>query len=285
MNKKNKIKNKVFKSTIKHIGNKGLTKFSLGKSIKKFLIDNSRTSEIVVNGYKMQLDKNDVMQLSLFDYEPIETELFKKEIKDGDIVVDIGANIGYFTLLMAKLVGINGKIISFEPEPSNFTLLNKNVIINNYQNVTLEKKGISDYNGRCKFFLSTDAPGMHSLHKIDSKGEEINIDVIKLDEYFNTTGLIDKISLIKIDVEGAELQVLNGMKTILKNKKLKLLIEFIPKHLEKHGTNPDDILKILEKNNFKIYHINEKTKKLELKNTKNILTDSELGRNIYCVKE
>ena len=56
--KKNKIKNNIFKSTIKHVGNKGLAKKKLGKSVKKFLIENSKTNEIVVNGYRMQLDRN-----------------------------------------------------------------------------------------------------------------------------------------------------------------------------------------------------------------------------------
>ena len=69
--KKNKIKNKLFKSTIKIVGNKGLGKNFLGKSIKKYIIENSKTNEIIVNGCKMQLDENDVMQISLFDYEPI----------------------------------------------------------------------------------------------------------------------------------------------------------------------------------------------------------------------
>ena len=143
---------------------------------------------------------------------------------------------------------------------------------------------MSDHNGSNKFFLSSKNTGMHSLQKINDDVKEIKIDVIKLDDYFTTLGLIKKISFIKIDVEGAEFQVLNGMKMILKNDNLKLLIEFIPEHLEKHGTNPSDVLKILENNNFKLYQINEKTKELELKNYKDILKNPKIGRNIYCKK-
>ena len=120
--KKDKIKNKFFKSTIKIAGNKGLGKNFLGKSIKKYLIKNSKTDEIVVNGCKMQLDKNDVMQISLFDYEPIETDIVKSNVKKNDIVVDVGANIGYYTLLMAKN---EANVFSYEPEPQNFELLKK----------------------------------------------------------------------------------------------------------------------------------------------------------------
>ena len=282
----NRIVLSSYKIIKRVLAGRGLTKFSFIRGIKNYALEYFKTELVFVQGNKMYLDKEDCLQLSVNEIiEPVETELFKNKIKNGDIVVDIGANIVYFTLLMAKLVGNNGKTFSFEPEPKNFTILSKNVIINNYKNVVLEKKGVSDYNGTSKFFLSSENTGMHSLHKVDNKGKEIDIDVIKLDDYFIIEGLVDRISMIKIDVEGAELQVLNGMTKILKNGKLKLLIEFIPEHLEKHGTNPSDILKILEDNNFKLYHINEKTKKLEPKNAENILENSKLGRNIYCDKE
>ena len=242
----NRIVLSSYKIIKRVLAGRGLTKFSFIRGIKNYALENFKTELVFVQGNKMYLDKEDCLQLSVNEIiEPVETELFKNKIKNGDIVVDIGANIGYFTLLMAKLVGNNGKTFSFEPEPKNFTILSKNVIINNYKNVVLEKKGVSDYNGTSKFFLSSENTGMHSLHKVDNKGKEIDIDVIKLDDYFIIEGLVDRISMIKIDVEGAELQVLNGMTKILKNGKLKLLIEFIPEHLEKHGTNPSDILKIL----------------------------------------
>ena len=71
--KKNRIKNSLFKSTMKVIGNKGLSKNFLGRTVKKYLVENSKTNEISVNGYKMILDEYDIMQMSLFDYDPIET--------------------------------------------------------------------------------------------------------------------------------------------------------------------------------------------------------------------
>ena len=100
--KKNNIKNKFFKSTIKIVGNKGLSKNFLGKAIKNYLVQNSKTNEIIVNGYRMLLDEDDVMQMSLFDYDPIETKIVRTHVKKNDITVDIGANMGYYTLLMAK---------------------------------------------------------------------------------------------------------------------------------------------------------------------------------------
>ena len=281
----NKIILNSYKIIKKIFQGKGLTKFSIVRKIKNYALDNFKTEFVYVQGNKIFLDEKDCLQLSVNEViEPVETKLFNDIIKKGEVLVDVGANIGYFTLLMAKLSGPSGMIFSFEPEDKNFEILEKNVKINNYQNVVLEKKGVSDHNGINKFFLSSKNTGMHSLQKIRDDAKEVKIDVIKLDDYFSTLDLVKKISLIKIDVEGAEFQVLNGMQTILKNENLKLLIEFIPEHLRKHGTNPVDILKILENNNFKIYQINENTKELELKKFEDILDNSEIGRNIYCKK-
>ena len=116
----NNIKNKFFKLTMKLIGNKGLAKNRLGNSVKDFLTRNCKTNEMSVNGYKMLLHDN--MEISLRPYEPIETEIVKTHVEKNNIVVDIGANIGYYTLLMALN---QAKVFSYEPEPKNFKLLQK----------------------------------------------------------------------------------------------------------------------------------------------------------------
>src|SRR4030042_1016047 len=77
-------------------------------------------------------------------HEETTTDLFTKVVKKGDVVVDLGANIGYFTILAAKLVGSQGKIFALEPAPKNFEYLNKNIQLNKYLNVTAEQKAVSD---------------------------------------------------------------------------------------------------------------------------------------------
>ena len=149
--KYSKIKNKFFKSAINLIGNKGLGKNFIGKFAKNYLISNCKTNEISVNGYRMFLDENDVMQLSLFDYEPVETNLVKSNVEKNDVVIDVGANIGYYTLLMAKNQAF---VHSYEPEPFNFELLQKNVVLNNFSpNVKLYNKAVSDFFGYSKLVI------------------------------------------------------------------------------------------------------------------------------------
>jgi len=224
---------------MKVIGNKGLSKNFLGRTVKKYLVENSKTNEISVNGYKMILDEYDIMQMSLFDYDPIETEIVKSNVKKNDIVVDIGANIGYYTLLMGRL---KANVFSYEPEPKNFEILRKNVTLNNFPNVKIHNQAVSDFNGHSKLILSAKAEYGTGKHKLDVNryGEKsIQVEVIKID--------LDKIDFAKIDVEGTELHVLRGMKNLPK----KMLIEFNSLNLNESGTNHDDFFHFIEKYTIK----------------------------------
>ena len=234
--KKNKIKNKLFKSTMKIVGNKGLGKNFLGKAVKNYLVQNSKTNEIIINGYSMLLDESCDFHgsMSLFGWEPSETELVKSNVKKNDIVIDVGANIGYYTLLMAK---IGAFVNSYEPAPSNFKLLQKNVYQNNFsQNVTLHNTAVSNFIGTSKLYLQKNNTGGHQLGFDPFQTDNsIEVPVTKIN--------LDKIDFAKIDVEGSELNVLKGMKVLPK----KLLIEFSPQKLQNIGTKLDDFFKFIEK--------------------------------------
>jgi len=83
----------------------GLHRFSIVKKITAVTVRNLKQDFAVANGHKMLLDKNDALQLSIEEYEPMTTKIFEKYITDGNTVLDLGANIGYFALLAGKLVG------------------------------------------------------------------------------------------------------------------------------------------------------------------------------------
>ena len=211
------------------------------------------------------LKGGDCTQLATFGiYEPFETEILKKEIKKGNFVVDVGASVGYYTLLFAKWVGNTGKVFSFEPISNKFIVLKKNVQINNYQNVTLVQKNVSN-----KSSINSDTNS------------------ISLDDYFEYNNY--KIDLIKMDIEGSEGLALQGMKKFLeKNKNIKILTEFHTSELKRFGVEPIDFLQTLENHSFSIYNINEKNKKLEKTSYKELLKNypqNEIFTNLFCLRE
>lgn len=279
-------------------GYRGIRRILCGHGIGEFypiirIINNSVYSYLksdfaVVQGHKMFLDSKDSLGLSINGiYEPFETELIKKEIKPGDVVLDIGANIGYYTLIFAKLVGGNGKVYAFEPDPTNFTLLNKNVEINGYENVVLVPKAVSNRSGKLKLYLSETNKGDHRIYNSYDGRKFVEIEGVKLDEYFKDYS--GKIDLIKMDIQGAESIALQGMSELLKkNKSVKILSEFCPLYLKGAGTEPSEYLKLLLEHGFKLYEINERKKKIEPKTPEellNIYSPKKGETNLFCIRK
>lgn len=232
------------------------------------------TKIVDVQGNKMYLDSEDTLNLSTRGvWEPFGTEVFKKQIKEGDTVLDIGANIGYFTLIAAKIAGDKGKVYAFEPEKTNFSVLKKNVEINKYKNIVLIQKAVSNKNGKTSFYLDKKDLGKHSLFNLD-KGERIEIEIVKLDDYFKDYK--GKIDFIKMDIQGAEWLAIDGMSSLLKkNSNIKIYTELDPESLIKSGIKPQDYMKMLTNLGFRLYIINELNQKLEH------ISENKLPKKIY----
>jgi FkbM family methyltransferase len=216
-----------------------------------------------VLGHKMFLNGRDDLSALVYlnFFEVMEVMLMGGMIKKGGVVLDIGANIGFHTLMFARLVGDKGKVYAFEPDPTNFALLEKNVRANGYQNVELVRKALSDENGRIQLYLSKNNKGMHRIYKSRYCGESIEVDVVRLDDYFERYG--SAISFIKMDVEGAEMAVLKGMSTLLRKNRAPMLIEFAPYALKEFGTESGALLNLIEGYGYKFYYYDEAAKRLD----------------------
>lgn len=198
-------------------------------------------------------------------HEKTTTALFKENVKSGNVVVDLGANIGYFTLLASQLVGKGGKVFCFEPEPRNFRFLSKNIEINNYTQALAFPKAVSDKNGKTQLFVCDYDTGHHTINQHKgiesySRGREtkehaIEIETVTLDSFLE--GRTDHVDVIKMDVEGAEMLALTGMDRILRdNKDIKMFIEFFPLLIRKMGSSPEEFIrKLLEDYKFSIFII------------------------------
>ena len=198
-------------------------------------------------------------------HEEATTNLFKKAVREKDIIVDLGANIGYFTLLAARLTGKEGKVYSFEPEPKNYSYLIKNIKLNNYDNVLAMQEAVSDKNGRIKLYICEHDTGHHTINQYggiknykpntDNKEIFIEIDTVTLDDF-----LRDKektVDVIKMDIEGAEMLALSGMEqTIKQNQNIKMFIEFFPLLIKKMGDSPEEFIgKLLKDYGFSVFVI------------------------------
>src|SRR3989304_10413899 len=217
------------------IAGKGFCNFPLVTWIHSFFYHHLKPSGIIlidVQGSKMYVDSRDIgvapFLLEWGFYEKYETELFKKLVKKRMVVLDIGANIGYYTLIAAHLVGDEGKVFAFEPDPYNYNLLCKNIEVNGYRNVIPVRKAVFSKSGKMELFLDKSNLGGHSLSEANvDKGASIMVEITSLDEYFENTN--HKIDVIKMDVQGSEMEVLNGMTNIInQNEKLEIITEFWP---------------------------------------------------------
>jgi len=266
----------------------GLKRYHTLRNFGKFMRSRLKDEFVEVNGHKMYLDNLDSLRLfSEGVFEEYETEIVKKIIKEGDVVVDIGANIGYYTLLFAKLVGKSGKVFAFEPEPTNFNLLKKNCEVNGYKNIQLIKKAVSDNTEKTKLFLNEFNKGAHTLGHSTEFKEFIEIESIKLDDYFeNFKG---EINFMKMDIEGAEIKAVKGMPLLLKKmKNIKIMTEFNPKLIKNCRFEPEDYVELLKEFEFNIYQLDAKMKKNTLVNanelTKKFPSDKDWYTNLLCLK-
>lgn len=193
--------------------------------------------------------------LKLGILEKREMDLFKKTVKKGWTVLDIGANIGYPSLLFSKLVGENGKVIAFEPDKNNLEMLRKNIKVNNCKNIVVVPMAVSDRTGGGTLYISDSHSGDHRIYSSGEKRRTQNIKTTSLDDYFKSK---NKINFIQMDVQGAEELVFKGMKGLLnENKEISILLEFWPEGLRKIGSSPVDFLKMIKQSGFQLAYINE----------------------------
>ena len=244
---------KVYGTVYRHLLGTGISKYNKIRKIHNYFDSKIQKEVITIEGIKFLGIVENIVEVHVTNIPEI--EFCKREIKKGDTVIDAGANIGYFTLFFSKLVGEEGKVIAFEPDPINFDILKKNIEQNRITNVELVKKGISNKNESMKLYKSA-VSGGHSLIKNEWGKEFTTIQTVTLDDYFND----QKIDLIKIDVEGFELEVIDGGTKLFKNNnKIKIISEFGGYYYKKN--NPKILYpKILHENGFNLFGIINKSK-------------------------
>src|SRR5437016_512869 len=180
------------------------------------------------------------------NYEP-ELAYLESILSPGKVFVDVGANFGIYTMVASRLVGETGRVVAFEPSVQSFPVLQKNIALNNLQNVLSFRAALSEKESRAWLYHALDPSG-NSLGRdtsLDGVGEEV---ILKsLDNVLEENG-IDRVDVIKVDVEGAEELVLHGAARSLTTHRPTVIFEYNPGCAARLGLSPDgasDFLKSL----------------------------------------
>lgn len=292
---------------IKTFGKRGLHKIWPLGAIRDWLSSAARTygkpASVSFWGFKIFLDKKDNAGLSVWGEKehPGLKELRKieKSLKQGDVALDIGANMGLISLFMARAVGEKGKIYAFEPEGENVSLFKKNMAANGFENnVSIFQQAIAEKSGKLKLFLSDYSIGDHRIydpfplmqdlpkgnvydHLNSDRRESVDVEAVSVDDFMRNHGT--RVDFVKIDVQGAEGGVIKGMaETIKANPKMKILFELWPAGMKMFGEDGEKTLKMLQSAGF---HFSEVESDLPMtidEILKKYTVENNLQGNIFC---
>jgi FkbM family methyltransferase len=201
-------------------------------------------------GLWMRLDLRDMIQETILIervWDPTLTEFINATLKPGHVFVDIGAHAGYFTLLAARRVGPEGRVLAFEPNPQLAAQARRNVERSKLTNVVLEEGACSDTTETATLYLfDVSNSGRGSLSGANAgAGGAVQVPCTPLDLVVERRHLT-QVNLIKIDVEGAELKVLRGMTETIRRTRPIILIELEPRLLQGFSATVSDVTQLLE---------------------------------------
>ncbi len=202
-------------------------------------------------GYEMLVFANEDVgrQIWLFgSYEPDETAFFRDFIKPDDVCMDVGGNVGFFSVLMGQSAS-SGKVHVFEPIPLNASLVRANCDLNSLTNVAVNNVAVGASEGTVQFSVSVDS-AYSSMHATGRLAQErvIDVPVITLDSYVSGSG-IPRVDIMKVDVEGAEDLVVSGAVRLLSNPAARprmVLLELFDGNLQPFATSVGSVIRRME---------------------------------------
>lgn len=250
--------------------------------IVRHIYDPDSTILWTVSGIKMHVPVS-VIEFFIFqEYEPETVQEFLNVLRQGDVVVDVGACIGFYSLLAAGKVGETGHVYAFEPAPATFEILNANIGLNAFDNITAIKKAVTDKAGGAQMHLLGSLANSLFKSNKDPDGKTVTVETTSLDCFFQPNeALIPKIRVIKLDAEGAEILALHGMQTVIERaESLSLICELRRDTLEMAKSEPKELLELLQEFNFKIRPVGTQHE-LSLANLEKY---AEAGLNIICTR-
>jgi FkbM family methyltransferase len=237
------------------------------RNLWKRLFDFSKPHGMVlreIHGSRMYLDSDDPgvgLSVLMGVFESFETHLFARCIRGSMTVVDVGANIGYYSLLAARGVGKSGRVFAIEPNATVYQMLLQNIAVNGYHTIVPINRCVSNVSGQARFHVNRDLPGESNMlpYSAAEREDTITVDTFTLDDLLPDC----EVDVLKMDIEGAEGLALTGASRLLRNGRPLIFMEFVPALLIKIGTPPTDVLSMIRQHGYCVYLIDEKSRTLQ----------------------
>jgi FkbM family methyltransferase len=198
-----------------------------------------------------------------------EAILLRRLVRPGMHVIDVGANVGLYSLLLARLVEQNGSVLAFEPEPNLCAILRENCLSNDATNIVLFQCALGRTSGLASFHRSAFNSGNNRLGRASAGHDAVEVKV----ECFDDLQPDSKPDFVKIDIQGHELAALSGMERALSaSPNVRVLFEFSPAALRRAGTAPDLLLEFFRERGFELYET-EGTRLKMLEDSRHLISD------------
>jgi FkbM family methyltransferase len=227
--------------------------------------------------------RGDISRCTYVDgrYEPNEMFAVARLLAPGMCVVDAGANEGLFTILAARIVGESGTVHAFEPSPREQSRLQANLAVNRLSNVKVHRTALGRAPGKSTLRVAEAShPGHNALGGFMYAGtvleESVEVDIVTLDQAVRGEKLT-RLDLLKIDVEGSEVDVLQGADEVLRTLRPVVLAEAQDESLRRMGSNVGELLKLLRAHDYEVKVFGESG------NAETLVDDRATGLNVLCL--
>ncbi len=226
----------------------------------KFTDSNASYIDVKLSEFTIRLYKGDLITRAIYfnDFESTEIKFLQEHIKEGDVFFDIGGNIGLFTLLAASKVKKAGVVYTFEPSDENFKKLKENLLLNQFTNVKPYLLAVSHKKEKKNLYNFSEGLGaLSSFALIENEKYSVSeVQTVTLSDFVEEEAVSQDIAIMKIDVEGWELPVLLGARTILEKENAPfLIVEFTDANARNAGYTCQQVFDLLVEYGYSMYSI------------------------------
>ncbi|GAB4005377.1 hypothetical protein GCM10028808_05050 [Spirosoma migulaei] len=240
----------------------------------KGAIDNSKPYNF--GDFSMYVDAHDTLQITgSGKFEETETQTILSFVKEDTVMLDIGANMGFYSIRVGQKAK-KGKVIAFEPDPGNFAILQKNLALNTLTNVVTYNAALSDKKDTLRLYKHPFNVGDYRLYNDGDFTEYVDVPTLRIDDTVS-----ERVDLIKIDVQGFEYFVLKGGRALLAKYKPIVISEFWPRGLYNSGASPADYLTMMQTLGYSVSRIDEANKTVVETDYNILFAESKKGANRY----